>query len=131
MSSHNTTWTIADSNKYNAFWENPSDASVAWLGLLYSIFCLTTQIKRQDAFRLRISARPPSTSSTILGYREKVVQCLVRAQFAKGGPDIMETLFNYILIENYLNSESNISVWLLLGNIVQIGTDSSTSHTKC
>lgn len=50
-----------------------------------------------------------------------MVQCLVRGQFAKGGPDIMETLVHYCLIENYLNRDSNIGVWLLMGNIVQIG----------
>lgn len=53
-------------------------------------------------------------------YREKVVQCLIKSQFAKGGPDIMETLVNYILIENYLNRDSTTEVWLLMGNIVQI-----------
>ncbi|KAM6509733.1 hypothetical protein FALCPG4_017381 [Fusarium falciforme] len=56
----------------------------------------------------------------ILVYREKVVQCLIKAQFAKGGPDIMETLVHYIVIENNLNKDSNIRVWLLMGNIVQI-----------
>ncbi|KAM0429995.1 hypothetical protein ACHAPT_006001 [Fusarium lateritium] len=56
----------------------------------------------------------------ILAYREKVVQCLIQAQFAKGGPDIMETLVHYIVIENYLNRDSNIGVWLLMSNIVQI-----------
>ncbi|RSM15056.1 hypothetical protein CDV31_005136 [Fusarium ambrosium] len=56
----------------------------------------------------------------ILAYREKVVQCLIQAQFAKGGPDIMETLVHYIVIENNLNKDSNVRVWLLMGNIVQI-----------
>ncbi|GIK05055.1 hypothetical protein Aspvir_009154 [Aspergillus viridinutans] len=62
----------------------------------------------------------PTALYKILGYREKVVQCLVRAQFAKGGPDIMETLVHYLLIESYLNRDSNVEVWLLMGNIVQI-----------
>ncbi|RSM12612.1 hypothetical protein CEP52_002341 [Fusarium oligoseptatum] len=56
----------------------------------------------------------------ILAYRGKVVQCLIQAQFAKGGPDIMETLVHYIVIENNLNKDSNVRVWLLMGNIVQI-----------
>lgn len=33
----------------------------------------------------------------------------------------METLVHYIVIENNLNKDSNIRVWLLMGNIVQIG----------
>ncbi|KAJ5303862.1 uncharacterized protein N7443_003522 [Penicillium atrosanguineum] len=32
----------------------------------------------------------------------------------------METLVHYLLIEDYLNKDSNIGVWLLMGNIVQI-----------
>lgn len=116
--------------KYNAFWEDPIAASVSWLGLLYSIFCLTTQVQSQES----CVSRAPETSSCplpstemprILIYREKVVQCLIQAQFAKGGPDIMETLVHYIVIENNLNKDSNIGVWLLMGNIVQIGTSPS------
>ncbi|GFF78799.1 uncharacterized transcriptional regulatory protein C139.03 [Aspergillus udagawae] len=107
--------------RYNAFWENPSATSVSWLGLLYSIYCLTSQFQslsraRDDA----LSACSPTILYKILGYRVKVVQCLVRAQFAKGGPDIMETLVHYLLIESYLNRDSNVGVWLLMGNIVQI-----------
>lgn len=115
--------------KYNAFWESPNATSLTWLGLLYSIFCLTSQIQSQGDGRSRAQNSASSTWSptalyTILRYREKVVQCLVQAQFAKGGPDIMETLVHYLLIESYLNKDSNVGVWLLMGNIVQIGTSS-------
>lgn len=118
--------------KYNAFWENPSATSVSWLGLLYSIFCLTSQVQSQESGLSRAqnnasSVWSPTALYKILGYREKVVQCLVRGQFAKGGPDIMETLVHYLLIESYMNRDSNIGVWLLMGNIVQIGTSSCSS----
>ncbi|THC90793.1 hypothetical protein EYZ11_009747 [Aspergillus tanneri] len=111
--------------RYNAFWENPSATSISWLGLLYSIFCLTSHVQSQASGLLSAqnnasSARSPAALYKMLGYREKVVQCLVRGQFAKGGPDIMETLVHYVLIESYLNRDSNIGVWLLMGNIVQI-----------
>lgn len=33
----------------------------------------------------------------------------------------METLVNYLLIESYLSNDSKVSVWLLMGNIAQIG----------
>ena len=93
---------------------------------MYSIFCLTSQVQCQESLRSRAqsnssSAWSPPATYQILDYREKVVQCLVRGQFAKGGPDIMETLVHYCLIENYLTRDSNIGVWLLMGNIVQIG----------
>ena len=118
------------SSKYNAFWETSAAASVSWLGLLYSIFCVSMQIQSKTSSRTRaqnnaLPGSSPTASFKILGYREKVVQCLVRGQFAKGGLDIMETLFHYLLIENYLNRDSDIGVWLLMGNIVQIGTSSA------
>ncbi|RSL48148.1 hypothetical protein CEP53_009654 [Fusarium sp. AF-6] len=111
--------------RYNTFWEEPSAASISWFGLLYSIFCLTTQVQSQESCLSRAqetAACPPQPTimPKILAYREKVVQCLTQAQFAKGGPDIMETLVHYIVIENNLNKDSNIRVWLLMGNIVQI-----------
>lgn len=121
------------SNQYNAFWENPSVASVSWIGLLYSIFCLTSQVQSQEPGLSRPQNSgslvwSPTTLHKILVYRERVVQCLVRSQFAKGGPDIIETLVHYLLIESYLNSDSNTGVWLLMGNIVQIGTSILLRH---
>ncbi|UNI18557.1 hypothetical protein JDV02_004818 [Purpureocillium takamizusanense] len=111
--------------RYNAFWTSPGSESITWLGLLYSIFCLTSQMQCQESVRCKAQNRASPAGSflpshRILDYREKVVQCLVRGQFAKGGPDILETLVHYVVIENYLNKDSNIGVWLLMGNIVQI-----------
>ncbi|CAI7624623.1 unnamed protein product [Penicillium pancosmium] len=111
--------------RYNLFWENPGAATISWLGLLYSIFCFTIHGQRQDGDPstlqdTALNAWSPATSNKILNYREKIVQCLVRGQFARGGPDILETMVHYLLIESYMNKESNIEVWLLMGNIVQI-----------
>ncbi|EEU35578.1 uncharacterized protein NECHADRAFT_86811 [Fusarium vanettenii 77-13-4] len=111
--------------KYNTFWEDPGAAAVSWFGLLYGIFCLTTQVQSQESClsRAQETIACPSQQTVmqkILIYREKVVQCLIQVQFAKGGPDIMETLIHYIVIENNLNKDSNIRVWLLMGNLVQI-----------
>ncbi|KAI8712742.1 Fungal-trans domain-containing protein [Fusarium sp. LHS14.1] len=111
--------------RYNAFWEDPSAASTSWFGLLYSIFCLSIQVQSQESCHSRAQETipcpsPPTAMPRILAYREKVVQCLIQAQFAKGGPDIMETLVHYIVIENNLTKDSSIRIWLLMGNIVQI-----------
>lgn len=57
----------------------------------------------------------------ILSYREKVVQCLVQNGYAKGGPYILETLLNYVLVENFLDRDPSNGVWLLMSNVVQIG----------
>lgn len=94
----------------------------SWLGLLYSILCLVTQAQSHHSHTHQLSGRELSTiTNKILSYREKIVQCLVRSRYAKGGPYILETLLNYILVENFLNRDPSNGVWLLMGNIVQIG----------
>jgi hypothetical protein len=101
---------------------------VSWLGLLYSILCLSSLVQSKQSQINVPSVWSPTALNRILAYREKVVQCLVRAQFAKGGPDVMETLVHYLLLESYLNGDSNVGVWLLMGNIVQIGSPSRWSR---
>lgn len=63
-----------------------------------------------------------------MAFREKTVQCLIRAQYGRGGPFIMETLLHYFMMENYLRRDSNTGLWLLLGSIVQIGMSKHILH---
>ncbi|KAH8657658.1 fungal-specific transcription factor domain-containing protein [Xylariales sp. PMI_506] len=110
---------LLTNTQYNRFWENPSTAPISWFALLYSIFCLAAQFQTTT---LGVPGRSIQQNSpdTILYYREKVVQCLISSQYAKGGPFIVETLIHYVIIENSLRRDANPGVWLLLGNVVQI-----------
>ncbi|KAH7310797.1 fungal-specific transcription factor domain-containing protein [Stachybotrys elegans] len=106
---------------YDKFWENPETASASWLGLLYSTMCVAVQFKTSCPPDCACKGISHSCGQeALLRYREKTVQCLIRAQYGRGGPFIMETLLHYFIIENYLRRDSNTGLWLLLGTIVQI-----------
>jgi hypothetical protein len=98
---------------------------MSWLGLLYSTMCLAAQFKSPCPDGCVCTGMPQKCSQDLLlRYREKTVQCLILAQYGRGGPFIMETLLHYFTVENYLRRDSNTGLWLLLGSIVQIGMSS-------
>ncbi|KAF7557319.1 hypothetical protein G7Z17_g810 [Cylindrodendrum hubeiense] len=53
-------------------------------------------------------------------FREKIVQCLVLGNYAKGGPYVLETLMLYIAFEIFLCNDADIGVWIILGTTVQL-----------
>ncbi|EAW07415.1 fungal specific transcription factor domain-containing protein [Aspergillus clavatus NRRL 1] len=108
------------SRYFNSFEMSP----VIWLGLLFTIMCLAIQFQKS---RLDPGIQTPASLSTehdlqgkIELYRQKVVQCLVLGEYAKGGPYVLETLMLYIAMELFLRSDAEIGVWILLGTIVQL-----------
>lgn len=86
--------------------------------------CLATQFQK---FRLDPGIQTPASlsreqdlESKIEFYRQKIVQCLILGEYAKGGPYVLETLMLYIAVEIFLRSDAEIGVWILLGTIVQL-----------
>lgn len=53
-------------------------------------------------------------------FREKIVQCLIHGDYAKGGPYVLETLMLYIAVELFLRSDAEIGIWILLGKFSQL-----------
>ncbi|KAI1327977.1 fungal-specific transcription factor domain-containing protein [Xylariaceae sp. FL0255] len=111
-------------NQYENFWEDPTKAPTSFIALLYSLFCLAAQAESPE---VRITDTTASTAPTFSRvdtavnlYREKIVQSLVLAGFGKGGPFIIETMMHYMIVEHYLRQDTDIGVWLVLGNIHQI-----------
>ncbi|KAK2877258.1 hypothetical protein FQN49_001297 [Arthroderma sp. PD_2] len=110
--------------EYEEFWKDPSSTPVIWLGLLFTIMCLATQFQK---FRLDPGLQSPETLSieqdledTVKIYREKIVQCLILGNYAKGGPFVLETLMLYTAVELFLHNDAEIGIWILLGTIVQL-----------
>ncbi|KAF7155583.1 hypothetical protein CNMCM5623_008125 [Aspergillus felis] len=110
--------------EYERFWQSPSETPVIWLGLLFTIMCLATQFQK---FRLDPGIQTPESLSRehdiqckIEAFRQKIVQCLILGEYAKGGPYVLETLMLYIAVEVFLRSDAEIGVWILLGTIVQL-----------
>lgn len=48
-------------------------------------------------------------------YREKVAQCLIRGEYTKCGPYVLETLVHYLYIEFLLSPDADQDLWFLLG----------------
>ncbi|KAF7175026.1 hypothetical protein CNMCM7691_005494 [Aspergillus felis] len=117
-------FTLSICHQYERFWQSPSETPVIWLGLLFTIMCLATQFQK---FRLDPGIQTPASLSRehdlqckIEAFRQKIVQCLILGEYAKGPPYVLETLMLYIAVEVVLRSDAEIGIWILLGTIVQL-----------
>lgn len=115
--------------EYERFWKAPHDAPILWIGILFSIMCLSTQF--QQAFpsptgysptleHSRRTSQVGDNQALVETYKQKVIQCLLLGHYTKGGPCVLETLILYFLIENFHLKDMEIGIWVLVGNIVQI-----------
>lgn len=108
--------------EYDRFWEDPAQTPVMWLGLLFALFGAAihfqTVLDESDP-----QMHDPDYSSIATArmdfYREKVVQCLVLANYAKGPPYTMETLLSYFVLEYLRSRDTQSGVWLVVGIIVR------------
>ncbi|KAI8310194.1 Fusarisetin A cluster transcription factor fsa6 [Colletotrichum sp. SAR11_240] len=53
-------------------------------------------------------------------YLEPLVQCLIAADYVRGGPNIIECLIHYYLVEFYLNPVTEVGNWMVAGMIAQL-----------
>lgn len=99
-----------------------------WVGLLFSMICLSTQLqqsflgptKASPALGSGASSQAAESQVTVDRYREKAIQCLILGHYTKGGPYVLETLILYFLVECFHVKDMEIGIWVLVGNIVQI-----------
>ncbi|KAH8422332.1 fungal specific transcription factor domain-containing protein [Aspergillus melleus] len=98
--------------QYAAFWANPSDAPIMWVGLLFSMICLAVQVSRvsDNAGSHVIEQR----RRQIELYREKAVQCLLMGEYTKAGPYVLEAIIHYVYIEFCLHPDADRDIWFLL-----------------
>lgn len=95
-----------------------------WLGLLFSMMCLATQVQQFSADEpegihqhFQLSQHPQNLLQI---YREKIVQCLVLGKYTKSVPYTIETLLLYFAVEHFQCKDTEIGTWILLGIIVRI-----------
>ncbi|KAJ3571373.1 hypothetical protein NPX13_g5401 [Xylaria arbuscula] len=116
--------------QYERFWHAPHDTPTMWIGLLFSMMCLSSQL--QQSFLVPPKASPAAGQPQIVSqateaqatadkYKEQAVQCLMLGHYTKGGPYVLETLILYFLVECFhMKDTPEIGIWVLVGNIVQI-----------
>ncbi|KAH8700400.1 fungal-specific transcription factor domain protein [Talaromyces proteolyticus] len=104
-----------DLNVYESFWKDPDTTSFTYIGLLFSIMCLSVQSNQ-----LSEDPADPEALMRVYLFRERTVQCLVLGQFTRGGAYVLETIINYCTSEVLLCKDADIGLWLLLGMLVQL-----------
>ena len=101
--------------QYETFWQDPPATPFVWIGLLFSIMCLSTQYQH-----LIEDPADPNTLMRVHMFRERTVHCLVLGQFTRGGAHVLETMINHLATEVFLCKDADIALWLLLGMVVQL-----------
>ncbi|KAJ5200876.1 transcriptional regulator family: Fungal Specific TF [Penicillium cf. viridicatum] len=101
---------------YERFWENPSQTSVMWLGLLFSMICLAVLASSAADS----SSSPGFRNPLVDTYREKIVQCLILGEYTKSGRYVFETLYHYLTIEYSIRKDADQDIWILSGISVNI-----------
>jgi hypothetical protein len=95
-----------------------------WVGLLFSIMCLSAQL--QQASHANSDQHSQSRSSIqgpedpVVVYRAKTIQCLLLGHYTLGGSYALETMILYFLIECFDLKDMEIGIWILSGTILQI-----------
>jgi hypothetical protein len=90
-----------------------------WLGLLYGVLCIGARFQAGEAHETGAQSESLHTARMDY-YREKVVQALILANYTKCPPHTMETCLVYFGCEYTRSSDTQFSMWILIGMIVRI-----------
>ena len=94
-----------------------------WIGLLFAIMSVATlyeQFSPNEAAALFHRESTPDPRHFISAYREKVVQCLILANYTKSSPYTIETLILYLHAEYVRSEDTQAECWVLLGIVIQL-----------
>lgn len=89
-----------------------------WLGFLFAVLALGAQF--QAGLGSHEATTPSLFTARIDFYREKLVQCLILANYAKCPPYTVEVLIMYFGSEYLRSADSQFSMSILVGIIVRI-----------
>jgi hypothetical protein len=108
--------------EYEKFWQRPGETPLMWIGLLFGF--LGTAIHFGSS-RQRYDSGQTFHSGTALPnplvgfYREKIVQCLVQANYPKCPPYTLETMMSYLVMEYWRFPNAQFGSWVIVGMIVR------------
>ena len=108
--------------QYEDFWKNPAAMPTAWVGLMFSMLYIASQLQ---AFAIdNTDGRNESLKAEYLtmkdAFREKAVQCLVLARYTMGGPYVLETLITLLTGEFVIMKTGGTDGWLMVGMILHL-----------
>ncbi|VUC27735.1 unnamed protein product [Clonostachys rosea] len=105
--------------EYQKFWEAPSETPIAWIGLLFTVICLTVIASKDNNETVDIT-EDEQMRLQIDSYHEKIVQCLMLAEYTRTGPHILETIIHYAHIEFAIHPDANTDLWYLFGIVANM-----------
>jgi hypothetical protein len=94
-----------------------------WLGLLFSIFALASRFESMLTELDPVENTPPSASielTRIDFFREKLIQCLILADFFKCPPYTVETFLQYLMTEYLRSQDTQFGTWMIAGMVVRL-----------
>ncbi|KAJ5291651.1 Fungal-specific transcription factor protein [Penicillium angulare] len=111
--------------EYEEFWKCPRKTPIIWIGLLFTMMCLSAQV--QHHFLDSNSNADPQnqhsqTSTQTALFREKITHCLILGHYTKGGPHVLETLILYLMVEVFPSKDTASGLRILVSTIVTIAT---------
>ncbi|KAG9232543.1 fungal-specific transcription factor domain-containing protein [Amylocarpus encephaloides] len=108
--------------QYENFWINPSETSIQWIGLLFSILtqaAFFANFAGRDLFKnsLNLAVRDPSEMANM--FLQKIVQCLILGDYTEPGPFTVETLVFYFIAEHLQSQDTIFGNWMVFGLTVR------------
>ncbi|KAI0592681.1 fungal specific transcription factor domain containing protein [Pyrenophora tritici-repentis] len=112
--------------QYQNFWAQPFKTSVMWIGLLYAVLAIGFRFKAAIDNHGRDGSELPSDTNLTLHsarmtfYREKVVQCMILANYTKCPPFTIETVLCYFGTEFLRTQDTQFSMYILVGMLTRL-----------
>ena len=104
--------------QYAKHWENPSETSIVWIGMLFAMMRLSMLSYHAQG------DEPPEFRGKALDlsvfYRTQMTHCLILADYTKPHAHLIETLIFHLHGEYARNREAEVSVWVLTGMIARM-----------
>ncbi|CBX92038.1 hypothetical protein LEMA_P047440.1 [Plenodomus lingam JN3] len=112
--------------QYHEFWIRPFETSTMWIGMLYAALALGSRFQADFDTQLpeaNLNRSEPQSmlyTARMSFYREKVVQCLVLANYLKCPPYTIETCLLYFGTEYFRSVDTQFGMYILAGTINRI-----------
>ncbi|KAG0647641.1 Fusarisetin A cluster transcription factor fsa6 [Hyphodiscus hymeniophilus] len=110
-------------SKYEIFWFDPSATPITWIGLLFSILCLSLNIEvlhtNSAPSLCTLALRDPLPLIEIL--RQRAIQSLILGNYTEPKLYTVEALLLYFFTEHFrsLTQECHVGAWMAMGLLVR------------
>ncbi|KAK2754395.1 hypothetical protein FQN54_007039 [Arachnomyces sp. PD_36] len=107
--------------EYERFWEDPSNVSVNWLSILFSMMCLgaITSVRFDEALPPELS-QVGSPMETVAHFRRRSAQCLNLAGYIKPTTYTVEALLLYFHCELSRTRNLTFEDYLILTTVIRV-----------